>query len=68
MRTSWRAGHTYFPCACGGAALTVRRPAHVRPQVLTSDNGGYTKALGECTDGSDPVRGVTCMTGEGGAK
>ena len=37
-------------------------------QVLTSDNGGYTKALGNCTDGSDPIRGVTCMTGEGGAK
>ena len=35
--------------------------------VLTSDNGGYTKGLGPCTDGSDPVRGITCMSGEGGA-
>ena len=31
------------------------------------DNGGYTKGLGPCTDGSDPVRGITCMSGEGGA-
>lgn len=34
--------------------------------VLTSDNGGYTKALGPCS-ASDPVMGVTCMTGEAGA-
>jgi hypothetical protein len=32
--------------------------------VLSSDNGGYTKSLGPCTDGSDPVRGITCMSGE----
>lgn len=35
--------------------------------VLSSDNGGYTKSLGPCTDGSDPVRGITCMSGEAGA-
>ena len=35
--------------------------------VLTSDNGGYTKALGPCSDGTDPIKGITCMTGEAGA-
>lgn len=34
--------------------------------VLTSDNGGYTKALGPCSP-EDPIKGVTCMTGEAGA-
>ena len=35
--------------------------------ILHADNGGYTKALGPCSDGTDPVKGVTCMTGEAGA-
>ena len=35
--------------------------------VLTSDNGGYTQGLGPCSDGSDPVKGISCMTGEAGA-
>ena len=34
--------------------------------VLHSDNGGYTKQLGPCSP-SDPIKGVTCMTGEAGA-
>ena len=34
--------------------------------ILTSDNGGYTKHLGLCSV-DDPVKGVTCMTGEAGA-
>ena len=35
--------------------------------ILHADNGGYTRALGPCSDGTDPVKGVTCMTGEAGA-
>jgi arylsulfatase I/J len=35
--------------------------------VLTSDNGGYTKKLGPCSDGTDKVKGITCMSGEAGA-
>lgn len=34
--------------------------------VLSSDNGGYVKPLGPCSK-SDPLRGITCMTGEAGA-
>ena len=34
--------------------------------VLHSDNGGYTKSLGPCSD-FDPIKGRTCMTGEAGA-
>lgn len=34
--------------------------------VLHSDNGGYTKHLGPCSE-KDPIMGVTCMTGEAGA-
>lgn len=34
--------------------------------ILTSDNGGYTRELGPCS-AEDPIKGVTCMTGEAGA-
>ena len=46
--------------------LKARRMWETTLMALTTDNGGYTKALGPCSP-FDPVRGQTCMSGEAGA-
>ena len=46
--------------------LKSRRMWETTLMALTTDNGGYTKALGPCSP-FDPVRGQTCMSGEAGA-